>query len=165
MLISASGCERRKVQNGELILDMKIAEFAKARGIPVSGLETLASQLEAMSTVPEDQQIGMLRATLAFADRTDDLVETMVQLYLDRRMGALWPFQIALAAKAGVGENSFAFFKQALIFERNEKMRDGALPFIEKGGAFVAVGALHLAGRTGLISLLAGKGYKATPIE
>ena len=165
LLISASGCERQKIQNGDLVLDMKIAEEAKSRGIPVTGLETLVSQLEAMSTVPEDQQLDMLRATLASVDRTDDLVETMVQLYLDRRIGGLWPFQLALAAKAGVGENSFAFFRQALIVERNEKMRDGALPFIEKGGAFIAVGALHLPGRTGLISLFSAKGYTVTPVE
>jgi uncharacterized protein YbaP (TraB family) len=165
MLLAVSDCERRKVQNGELVLDMKIAAEAKARGITVGGLETIEEQLAAMTSVPDDQQVGMLRASLKYVDRTDDLVETMVRLYLDRRIGATWDFQLVLAAQAGVGEASFAGFKQKLIVERNRKMRDGALPFLEKGGAFIAVGALHLPGKTGLIALLREAGYTAVAVE
>jgi uncharacterized protein YbaP (TraB family) len=165
MLTAASDCERRKVQQGELVLDMKLAAEAKARSIPVAGLETLEEQLAAMTSVPDRQQIDMLRASLKYAERTDDLVETMVQLYLDRRMGATWPFQLALASKAGVGEDSYAAFKETLIVARNRKMRDGALPFLAKGGAFIAVGALHLPGETGLIELLRKAGYTATAVE
>jgi uncharacterized protein YbaP (TraB family) len=165
MLIAASDCERRKIQNGGLVLDMKIAAEAKARGISVAGLETIEEQLAAMTSVPDDQQIGMLRASLKYVDRTDDLVETMVRLYLDRRIGATWDFQLALAAKAGVDEASFAGFKQKLIDERNRKMRDGALPFLEKGAAFIAVGAMHLPGKTGLIALLREAGYTAVAVE
>jgi hypothetical protein len=165
LLISASACERSKIQHGEPVLDMKIAEEAKARGISVTGLETIEDQLAAMASVPDEQQIGMLRAGLKFAERTDDLVETMVRLYLDRRMGATWAFQLALAEKAGVGENSFVFFKQALIVDRNRKMRDAALPLLDNGGVFIAVGALHLPGETGLVELLRERGYTLTPVE
>jgi hypothetical protein len=165
LLIAASDCERRKIQQGSLVLDMKLAAEAKARGISITGLETIEEQLAAMTSVPEDQQIEMLRAGLKFVDRGNDLVETMVQLYLGRRMGAAWPFQLALAAKAGVSEASFAGFRQTLIVDRNRKMRDGSLPYFEKGGAFVAVGALHLPGATGLVRLLREAGYTATPVE
>jgi uncharacterized protein len=165
MLISSSDCERESIKSGRQILDMKIAEEAKKRGILVSGMETLAQQLAAMASVPINQQVQMLRASLKFADRTNDLVETMVQLYLKRRMSALWPFQIALAAQAGVSEDSYASYKKALIVERNQKMHDVSLPFIEKGSTFIAVGALHLPDRTGLVSLLSASGYTLTPIE
>ncbi|MCX7826465.1 MAG: hypothetical protein N2689_13030, partial [Verrucomicrobiae bacterium] len=39
---------------------------------------------------------------LAYLDRRNDMLETMLQLYLKRQMGAAMPFQIALAKKAGV---------------------------------------------------------------
>jgi uncharacterized protein YbaP (TraB family) len=165
MLLAASDCERRKIQNGALVLDMKIAAEAKARGITVAGLETIEEQLAAMTSVPDEQQVGMLRASLKFVDRTDDLVETMVRLYLDRRVGATWGFQLALAAQAGVGGESFSGFKQKLIVDRNIKMRDGALPYLEKGGAFIAVGAMHLPGETGLVALLRKAGYTAIAVE
>ncbi len=44
-------------------------------------------------------------------------------------------------------------------------MCDGALPHLDKGGAFIAVGALHLPGKTGLVSLLREAGYTLTAIE
>ena len=40
-----------------------------------------------------------------------------------------------------------------------------ALPLIEEGGAFIAVGALHLSGDTGLVALLRRTGYKVTPVD
>jgi uncharacterized protein YbaP (TraB family) len=165
MLIAASDCERRNVQRGANVLDMEIAEEAKALGKPVAGLETIEQQLAALSAVPDDQQIGMLRANLALADRTDDLMETMVNLYLNRRMGAAWDLQLALAEKAGVGADAFEGFKQTLIIERNKTMRDAALPYLANGGAFIAVGALHLPEKTGLVALLREAGYQVTPIE
>ena len=39
------------------------------------------------------------------------------------------------------------------------------LPRIEAGGAFVAVGALHLAGPTGMVRQLRERGYRLTPME
>lgn len=165
MLIASSECERRNVQSGVNVLDMAIAEEAKVLGKPVAGLETIEQQLAALSAVPDDEQIGMLRANLALADRTDDLMETMVNLYLNRRMGAAWPLQLALAEKAGIGADAFAGFKQRLIIERNSKMRDAALPYLAAGGAFIAVGALHLPDKTGLVTLLREAGYNVTPVE
>lgn len=165
MLIAASDCERRNVQRGVNVLDMAIAEQAKVLGKPVAGLETIEQQLAALSAVPDDQQIGMLRANLALADKTDDLMETMVNLYLNRRMGAAWHLQLALAEKAGVGAEAFEGFKQRLIVDRNRKMRDAALPYLAAGGAFIAVGALHLPDKTGLVTLLREAGYSVTPVE
>jgi uncharacterized protein YbaP (TraB family) len=165
MMLSSTACERRNVQSGEPVLDRRIADEAKSRGIEISGLETLESQLQAMASVPEDQQIDMLRAGLSYADRTDDLVETMIELYLSRRMGALWPLQIELAQKSGIGAASFAGFHDALIDRRNTRMRSVAMPHLEKGGAFIAVGALHLSGTTGLVELLRQSGFTLTPAE
>ena len=44
-----------------------------------------------MAAIPDDQQIAMLRASLKFADRANDTMETLLQLYLERDMGAAWP--------------------------------------------------------------------------
>ena len=42
---------------------------------------------------------------------------------------------------------------------------DGSLPLLERGGAFIAVGGLHLAGKEGLVELFRAAGYTVTPIE
>ena len=165
MILSVSDCERRKVQEGNLVLDMRIAEQARARGIPISGLESIDDQLAAMSAVPDDQQLQVLRATLKYAKRTDDLLETVLQLYLSRRMGAAVPFQMALAVKAGVDPGPLVAYQRELVVRRNHNMHRALLPMLDQGGVFVAVGALHLVGAEGLVALLRGSGYRVTAIE
>lgn len=164
-LLSVSDCERAQTAAGKPVLDMHLAQMAKARGIPVLGLETIQEQLAAMSGVPEDQQIQMLKVGLKYTDRTDDLMETMLQFYLKRQMGAAIPFQLALAEKAGVAAAAFEGFQKKLLVDRNVKMLAGAKPIFDKGGAFIAVGGLHLPGKTGLVALLREAGYTVTPAE
>lgn len=165
MILSVSDCERAKVQAGDRVLDMKIAELGKKRGMEVVGLETISDQLESMAAVPEQQQLDMLRSSLKYADRTNDMMETLVQLYLSRKISAALPFQIALAKQSGIGDEAFAGFQQKLLYERNEKMRTVVEPLLDKGGVFVAIGALHLPGDRGMVELLRQSGYTVTPIE
>ncbi len=165
MILSVSDCERTKVQQGKRVLDMKIAETGKSLGIPVVGLETIPDQLAALAAVPEKQQLDMLRVSLRFAHRMNDLVETLVQLYLDRRITAALPLQLAMARQAGVGEGAFAGFQQKLLTERNEKMISVAEPLLTQGGVFIAVGALHLPSKNGLVALLRQAGYTVTAVE
>ena len=154
MILSVSDCERTKVQKGARVLDMKIAEIGKSRGLQVVGLETIPAQLEALAAVPEQQQIDMLRASLKFADRTNDLMETLVQLYLNRKITAAMPVpdrpgQAGRRQRPGVRR-----LPGEAAVERNVKMRDVAEPLLDKGGVFIAVGALHLPGDKGLVALL-----------
>ena len=165
MILSVSDCERTSVQQGARVLDMKIAEIGKARGLQVVGLETIPEQLQALASVPEAQQLDMLRASLKFADRTNDLMETLVQLYLERKISAAMPFQIALARQVGIADDAFAGFQQKLLVDRNVKMRTAAEPLLEEGGVLIAIGALHLPGKQGLVALLREAGYAVSPIE
>ncbi len=128
------------MQSGARVLDMKIAEIGKKSGKDVIGLETISTQIEALASVPEQQQLDMLRSSLRFADRTNDMMETLVQLYLKRRISAALPFQIALAQESGVGGEAFAGFQQKLLFDRNANMRKVAEPLLDQGGIFIASG-------------------------
>lgn len=165
MLLAVSECERKQVASGATVLDMRLAAEAKKASIPVVGLETIKQQLDSLAEVPDDQQVEMLKAGLKYADRTDDMMETLVQLYLKRQMGAAIPFQIAIAAKAGTPAAAFDGFQKSLLVDRNARMRDGIKPLLDSSPAFVAVGALHLPGKTGLVALLREAGYTVTPVE
>ena len=165
MLMAISDCERKRVEAGITVLDMKLAEEAKKDSIAIIGLETIEQQLGSLAEVPDDQQIQMLKSGLQFADRTEDMIETMVQLYLKRQMGAAVPFQMALAAKSGTPAAAYEGFQKSLLVDRNARMKDKVIPLIDKGGAFVAVGALHLPGKTGLVAGLRDAGYTITAAD
>lgn len=165
MVLSVSDCERKKSESGGMVVDNKIAEKARARGIEVIGLETIEGQLTALASIPLGEQVAGLKSALRLADRAHDMMETTLQMYLQRRMGAAMPLQRELARKAGVGDVEFAGFELELIEKRNRVMRDGVLEMLEKGNALVAVGALHLVGKSGLVAMLREAGYTLTPIE
>jgi uncharacterized protein YbaP (TraB family) len=84
---------------------------------------------------------------------------------LRREIGAAMPFQLALAAESGVPASAFDDFKKGLLSDRNVRMRDAAEPLLQDGSAFIAVGALHLVGPTGLVALLRERGYTVTAVE
>lgn len=164
-LLSTSECERKQIAAGVPVLDLAIAAKAKAKDIPLVGLETVDEQLVALSGIPESEQIEMLTVGLRYLERRNDMLETMLQMYLKRQMGAAMPFQIALAGKVGVGPSAFAGFEKMLLTDRNAGMSRDALPHLEKGGAFIAVGALHLLGKNGLVAHFRSAGYTVTAAE
>ena len=165
MLLAVPACEQRRMKAGLIPLDLRLAKEAEARGVKPVGLETLESQFRSLSSTPEADQIEMLKAAARLYGRVEDFAETMVQLYLERRLGAIWPLQLALAERVGVAPRVFDTAEQSLLITRNFGMRDNSLAHLEEGNAFVAVGALHLPGKQGLVSLLREAGYTVTAVE
>lgn len=165
MLLSLPDCERKRTQSGARVFDMRLAAEGRMRGLPIIGLETLESQIKAMAAIPEAQQVGMLKAVVTYLDRTDDLMETMLQIYLKRQMGFAVPFQREMAHRAGVDWSAFAAFENEIVANRNAVMLKGVLPLLEAGSAFIGVGALHLVGKDGLVEKLRHAGYTVTPVE
>jgi uncharacterized protein len=165
LMLAMSDCERQRMTSGLPPLDKRLATDAQALGIPVAGLETLELQFRAMAGVPEADQIELLKAGVRLYDRINDMIETTIQLYLARQLGAIWPLQLVLAERVGVAAKSFDTAERDLLVTRNLGMRDKAGVHLEEGGALIAVGALHLPGKQGLVQLLRETGYTLTPIE
>ena len=165
LLMALSECEKRRMGEGQLPLDARLAKDAKQRGTPVAGLETLEEQFRAMASVPEGDQVEILKAGLRVHDRIDDIIETLTQLYPQRQLGAIWPMQLVLAEKSGISPKVFDSAEASLLTKRNLVMRDKAAPMLAEGGAFIAVGALHLPGKHGLVALLRQAGYTVTAVE
>lgn len=162
--VSLPPCEFTRKAEGASFLDKKIAEDALAAGKPVKGLETLAEQLEAMAALPVRFHLDALNETLALGRKMDDAVETMIGLYLKGDVGMIMPVLESLSPEKNGGDGSYAAFEQRIILDRNAVMAERALPMLAEGGAFIAVGALHLPGEQGVIALLRKAGYKVTPV-
>jgi len=165
LLLSVSVCEQRRMAAGLLPLDARLAKDAEGRGIKAEGLETLESQFRALADVPEPDQVEMLKSSVRFYDRIDDMMETMIQLYLQRELGAIWPLQMVLAEKVGARADAFDAAEQSLLVARNLGMRDKALEILAEGNVFMAVGGLHLPGKQGLVALFREAGYTVTAVE
>lgn len=161
-MVALPACEMARKAAGLPVLDVKLANDAETAGKELRGLETVTDQLEAMASLPMDFHIRGLVDTLKLGDRMDDVVETMISLYVRGEVGAIWPlFRVVLPN--GDEEDSYAAFEEVMVTARNKIMAHEAEPILQKGGAFVAVGALHLPGAEGLVELLRKAGYTVTP--
>lgn len=156
-------CEVARQAEGLDVLDLALMRRAEAGGMAVEGLESSAEQMEALASLPFDLQAENLVAVLELKDRLPDVFETMVGLYLDGRIGAIAP-TIERIAPSGTDAASsaavYTAFEEAVVTKRNILMAERAGPILERGGAFVAVGALHLPGEEGLVELLRSEGWQ-----
>ena len=158
-------CESSRSKSGLMPLDMKLAEEATAMNIPIHGLETMEEQFSLIAAMPIDQQLDYLMAVARNANAVPDQFETLVSLYQQRLVTAMIPLMLKIQPlKPGEAE-VLEYVERDLIVKRNHKMAERALPLLAKGNAFIAVGALHLPGKEGLVELLRQAGYKVTPIN
>ncbi|CCF21205.1 GumN family protein [Pseudorhizobium banfieldiae] len=158
--VATSACESARKAGGAIFLDKKIALDAMASGKPVKGLETLQEQLAAMAGMPIDFHLQALVETVRLGGRMDDVVETTTELYLAEETGVTIPALKALTPTLTEGdESAYAAFESAVISDRNHRMAERAAPILAEGGAFVAIGALHLPGEDGLVELLRKQGF------
>lgn len=158
-------CEMRRQEDGAEVLDLALATRMQGAGKPVLGLETAIEQLEAMSSLSMDLQVQSLLATLELKPEMPDIFETMIELYLSGDIAMISAVAEAAMPLSEIPEESVAAyteFEDRIVAARNHTMAERLQPILKEGGAFVAVGALHLPGEVGLVELLRKSGYTLT---
>ena len=131
----------------------------------MEGLETAASQLRAMASLPLAFHIKGLVDTLKLGDRINDVNETMIVLYQRGDTGTFWPLSASMSPGEDDDAAGYAEFEETMITDRNKVMADHAEPILAKGNAFMAVGALHLPGPEGLVEDFRKAGYTVTAVD
>jgi len=170
LTMALPSCEMQRAKAGLKPVDEVIGRAGQKAGAKIIGLETVAEQFGAFDSLTLKEQKLFLLSSLAMLDKLDDQMETMKNLYLNRRPGAIWAFTRYFTKKYASADDLKAElavierFRDLLVVKRNLVMRKRALPLLDKGAAFIAVGALHLPGETGLVALLRNKGYKITKV-
>ncbi len=163
-LVALPACELNRKQGGAPFLDIKLAQDAKAAGKSVEGLETIVEQLDAIASLPMEFHVKGLAEMLALGDKMDDVMETMIALYVEGRTSMIMPFLKSMSPPNASDAANYGEFEERMINARNLIMAERGEAFLAKGNAFIAVGALHLPGEKGLVELLKAGGYTLTPL-
>jgi uncharacterized protein len=163
--LNAPFCEQLR-QPFKLSLDETLAQRAQVSGVPIEGLETVEEQVKVMSSLTMDEQVQGLVALAGRKIPAEDIYITMADMYVNRQVSAFMPLSKYLFGSNGdINTQASEKFMVSLIDKRNIIMAKRAAKYLDKGNAFVAVGALHLPGQKGVIELLRKSGYKVTPAE
>jgi len=130
---------------------------AKAQNKPIFGLETVADQLGIFDSISLSEQILWTLETLENKDSMVMLYDAMVEAYKSEDLENL--------AKLMKEESpEFEAHSATLLDDRNERWIPGIENLMKEHPSFIAVGAGHLAGPRGVISLLREKGYRVEPV-
>jgi uncharacterized protein len=161
-MLAMPACEIARKKQGVAFLDVKLAEDARRSGKEIGGLETIRDQLGAMASLPAQFHIDGMIEMLALGPKMKDIFETMTVLYIQGDVGTILPLIRSVSPDGTASGQSYAEFEEKMVNARNRTMAERAKPIIAKGNAFIAVGALHLPGEEGLVSLLRKQNYTVT---
>jgi uncharacterized protein YbaP (TraB family) len=164
-LFGYPNCEAWRVYLGRYFLDADLANRARRAGKPIVGLET---RYESSRTIAKMSLKAQFRTMLTYARlpvTPEDEYETGIQIYMNRLIPLYMQFENSLYELSSDELEALREFNRYTLDERNATMLDRALPLIEGGNAFIAVGAAHLPGDQGLVELFRKSGYEVTPVN
>ncbi|MDR1074886.1 MAG: TraB/GumN family protein [Xanthomonadaceae bacterium] len=153
MMINIDEIQRRGMAS-ERGLDNYFINEAKAAGKTVGGLETMREQIDVLARMTKAEQRQMLSEALDVADGSDE-VEHLHDLWRRGEADALW------SEMSESMRRDYPDLYQRINVDRNRAW----LPQIEhrlregENNTLVVVGAMHLVGEDGLVTMLRGRGY------
>jgi len=129
--------------------DKEIEKLASGKKIKNVGLETIDDQLSIFDSIPIEKQLKELNGDLNLMKDYRELLA----LYKTGNVDEM----AAQATKELDGEK--------LLFSRNRKWVPVLDKMLKENATFIAVGAAHLGGETGMINQLRMLGYQVVSIE
>lgn len=136
----------------------QLVKLAKENKKEVRGLETLAFQSSVFDSIPYKEQADELLKTIDSLAKSRLLFDSMSKAYINQDMAALE--HILTDDDFGMDGN-----QDILLDKRNQNWVDQLKTIMHKEPVFVAVGAGHLPGKSGVIALLRKEGYTVRPVE
>ncbi len=157
VFLSLSDAELKRATKGLPGLDRWIEEEAERQGKRLAGLESIDEHLAVLDGMAKEVQVSVLAAAVSYADQTEQLQEQLTLFDLARNLAAIQRFMIEPAMRSE--PDITRAFLERLIVARNRNWIKPIKALLADGNAFIAVGALHLPGETGILNLLAAEGY------
>lgn len=163
LLLSEDPAEVARQRAGVEVLDTWLQSTAARQGKAVLGLETMEEQISVFAGWPEEVLVGMLRGAVTYPELTRRGQAALMALWSD---GDLPSMELMYRVSGlAMPREQRRIVGESLLLNRNRAMAERLQPILDQGGAFVAVGALHLAGEEGLINLLRDRGWTVTRVD
>jgi uncharacterized protein YbaP (TraB family) len=146
------------------VLDFVLERRAAELGKPIHQLESMDEQISVLEGMSQEDQVALLRQAVDEYESMPRRIGQVVDAYLARDLAGLWRIS---QEGVGAGREERRLneeFTRRLLHERNARMAERAEPRLREGGAFIAVGALHLYGGSGVLAQLEQRGWRVTRV-
>ncbi len=142
--------------NKPIMCEEKLNSYAKNQKMEILGLETMEFQMSVLSKITIEEQVKMV-----FIEglKENPLIEynKLLKAYKSQNLPKI---QTLINESSDIKE-----YEDDLLIKRNKNWIPKIEENIKKESSFIAVGAAHLPGETGLIKLLEIKGYKIKAVN
>lgn len=143
------------------VLDLQLLQRAQERGAQIHSLESLEEQGSVFNDMDLNDQVRLLADAVCHYETANEDFERMKALYLDRDLKGLYRY----GQRYAFADNAlYERLTKRLLTDRNQAMATRMQPHLQQGGAFVAIGAMHLPGEAGVLDLLARNGYEISRV-
>ena len=162
MMLGIGPCEMTTGALNADGIDTLVGDVAAANGTPSRSLEDYRDMMALLDGAPMDEQLDLIRLTLAWPGNADDLSYTIRERYLAGQTALIWEFSRLLSLEYGgpEAEADFATLTETLLDRRNRAWIETLMAETQPGERlFLAFGAGHLPGDTGILSLLKAEGF------
>ncbi len=143
------------------MMEQVIMQEAKSADKKIRGLETMAYQAGVLDSIPyrlQAQQLVMYIDSAGKSDGDVKMLEEMFAAYRSQDLRKLEELMVETDA-------AMAAFTDIMLYHRNQNWVKKLKELLPERSLLIAVGAGHLPGEKGVISLLRKEGYKVTPVE
>lgn len=148
-----------------LPLDMQIAEHAQASNLENIGLETAEEQFALFENIDPARAVRLIRHGLNHQSEYDRITQELIAAYQHSDLVKLQKLSALSSPDLSKPDRIWEReWMHEMLENRNLRMAQRLQSILSEGGAFVAVGALHLPGPNGLIHLIEQQGYRVSAV-
>lgn len=144
---------------GEIGVEKMLSQRALKNKQHMSGLEKADQQIDYFATMPMDEQVSFLQISIEDFDKAGEQINDMLDAWIKGDVDLL-------AALLNESMLAIPDIYDRLIIQRNKNWITQIKGFMQKPGIFfMAVGAGHMPGDGGIITLLRQAGYEVRRVE
>lgn len=145
-------------KQGETQLDTYFQQEGKKDGKKILGLETIDVQINALyKQISLERQVELLNELFESKTSLKESIDRMNNAYVTQDLDQLQRQMYSGSYKPGE--------MKVLLDDRNSHWVQELPAIMQQQPVFVAVGALHLVGKNGLVNQLRAQGFTVTPVN
>jgi uncharacterized protein YbaP (TraB family) len=132
--------------------------------MPLSQIEGVEEQVFTFDEFPMESQVALLKHSLAHGPELVALAERTLEAYLAQDLAQIWRLREDFIARYPAVAAHQAVMTKRVVHDRSVVMAFRMQRQLRRGQAFIALGALHLYGKKGVLTLLGADGYRAARV-
>lgn len=139
-------------------LDMVLMSTAQRTRKTIFGLETLAEQTTIFESIEMQHQVTLVAETVCHYEVLNQITADLIDDYRRRDLRAVYRHAERFQSPAQ------DLLTEELLVARNLRLAQRMQRHLAAGGAFIAIGALHLPGTEGVLAHLVAHGYRVRAV-